>query len=106
MTHINISVDDFNFVEDGLNRNSKLPNNLQKDRQVLFDWNNIKTDFDLTDTFRILNPLSRRYSFTHQNKKCPSRMDRIYVTDKESRKITRQGFIDTPWRIIKLFQLK
>ena len=65
MTHANILMGDFNFVEDALDRNCKLPNNLEKDRQVLFDWNKIKTDFDLVDTFRILNPLSRRYSFTH-----------------------------------------
>ena len=68
MTHTNILMGDFNFVEDALDRNGKLPNNLEKDRQVLFDCNKIKTDFDLVDTFRILNPLSRRYSFTHQNK--------------------------------------
>ena len=83
MTHTNILMGDLNFVEDALDRNGKLPNNLEKDRQVLFDWNKIKTDFDLIDTFRILNPPSRRYSFTHQNKKSLSRIDRIYVTDKE-----------------------
>ena len=46
---------DFNFVE--------------KDKQVLFDWNKIKIDSDLVYTFRILNPLSRRYSFACQNRK-------------------------------------
>ena len=96
----------FNFVEDSPDRNGKLPNNLEKDRQVLFDWNKIKTDFDLVDTFRILNPLSRRYSFTHQNKKSRSRIDRIYVTDKESGKIMRQGFIDTPWRDHKIITVE
>ena len=43
MTHTNILMDNFNFVEDTLDRNGKLPNNLEKDRQVLFDWNKIKT---------------------------------------------------------------
>ena len=106
MTHTNILMGDFNFVEDSLDRNGKLPNNLEKDRQVLFDWNKITTDFDLVDTFRILNPLSRRYSFTHQNKKSRSRIDRIYVTDKESGKIMRQGFIDTPWRDHKIITVE
>ena len=78
MTHINILMGDFNFVEDALDQNVKLPNNLEKDRQVLSDWNKIKTDLNLVDTFRILNPLSRRYSFTRQNKKSRSRIDRIY----------------------------
>ena len=30
MTHINILMGDFNFVEDALDRNGKLPNNLEK----------------------------------------------------------------------------
>ena len=66
---------DFNFVEDTLDQNGKLPHNLEKDRQVLFDWNKIKTDFDSVDAFGILNPLSKRYSFRHQNKKSRSRID-------------------------------
>ena len=41
-THINILMGDFNFAEDALDQNGKLPNNLEKDRQVLFDWNRIK----------------------------------------------------------------
>ena len=53
MTHANILMGDLNFVEDALDRNDKIPNNLEKDRQVLFDWNKIKTDFNLVDTFRI-----------------------------------------------------
>ena len=32
---------DFNFVEDALDRNGKLPDNLEKYRQILFDWNKI-----------------------------------------------------------------
>ena len=76
VTHTNILMDNFNFVEDALDRNGKLPNNLEKDRQVFFDWNKIKTDSDLVDNFRILKPLSRGYSFTHQNKKSQSRIDR------------------------------
>ena len=97
---------DFNFVEDALDRNEKLPNNLEKDRQVLFDWNKVKTDFELVDTFKILNPLSRIYSFTHQNKKSRSRIERIYVTDKQSGKIMRQGVIDTPWRDHKIISVE
>ena len=45
-------------------------------------------------------------SFTHQNKKSRSRIDRIYVTDKESGKIMRQGFIDTPWRDHKIITVE
>ena len=65
---INILIGDFNFVEDTLDRNGKLPNNIVKDRQILGDWNDVKSAFDLVDTFRVINPLCRRYTFTHANK--------------------------------------
>ena len=66
---INILMGDFNFVEDALNRNGKLPNAPEKDRYLFSEWKNLKDDYDLIDTFRVLNPLIRRYSFTHPNKK-------------------------------------
>ena len=68
---INILMGDFNFVEDPLDRNGKLPNALEKDRYLFSEWKNLKDDYDLIDTFRVLNPLIRRYSFTHPNKKKP-----------------------------------
>ena len=66
---INILMGDFNFVEDALDRNGKLPNVIEKDRYLFSEWKNLKDDYDLIDTFRVLSPLIRRYSFTHPNKK-------------------------------------
>ena len=36
MTHTNILMGDFNFVEDAFDRNGKFPNDLEKDKQVFF----------------------------------------------------------------------
>ena len=66
---INILMGDFNFVEDALDKNGKLPNNIVKDRQILGVWNDVKHDFDLIDTFRVGNPLCGRHTFTHANKR-------------------------------------
>ena len=66
---INILIGDFNFVEDALDRNGKLPNALEKDRYLSSEWKSVKDDYDLVDTDTVLNPLIRRYSFTHPNKK-------------------------------------
>ena len=71
---------DFNFVEDALDRNGKLPNNIVKDRQILGKWNDVKHDFGLTGTFRVVNPLCRRYTFAHANKRSRTRIDRVYIT--------------------------
>ena len=56
---INILMGDFNFVEDALDSNGKLPNNIVKDRQILGEWNDVKHDFDLIGTFRVVNPYIR-----------------------------------------------
>ena len=41
----------------------------------------------------------------HTKIKSQSKIDRICVTDKESGKIMRQGFIDTPWRHHKIISV-
>ena len=84
---INILMGDFNFVEDALDRNGKLPDNIVKDKQILGEWNDVKHDFDLVDTYRVVHPLCRRYTFTHGNKKSRSRINRVYITDSESGKV-------------------
>ena len=66
---INILMGDFNFVEDASDRSGKLPNALEKDRYLFCEWKSLKDDYDLVDTFRVLSPLIRRYSFTHPNEK-------------------------------------
>ena len=88
---INILVGDFNFVEDAstLDRNGKLHNNIVKDRQILGEWNVVKHNFDLIETFRVVIPLCRRYTFTHANKRSRSRIDKVYITDSESGKVLR-----------------
>ena len=68
---------DFNFVEDALDRNGKIPNNIVKFKQILGEWNDVKHNFDLVDICRAVNPLSGRYTSTHTNKRSRSRTDRV-----------------------------
>ena len=96
---------DFNLVEDALDRNGKLPNALEKDRYLFSEWKSLKDDYDLIDAFRVLNPLIRQYSFTHPNKKNRSRINRIYLSDKESGRVLRHNFTDTPWKDHKIISL-
>ena len=57
----------------------------------------MKSAFDLVDSFRVINPLCRRYTFTHANKRSRSRIDRVYITDSESGKVIPHNFIETLW---------
>ena len=100
----NIFMGDFNFVEEALDRNNISQHSTAKDKQILDEWFEIKNQFELVDTFRTINPTTRRYTFTAPNKKSRSRIDRIYVTDSEIGKISRNNFIDTPWEDHKMFQ--
>ena len=85
--------------------NGKHPNNMVKEKQILGEWNDVKHDFDLVDTVRVVNPLCRRYTFTHANKRSRSRIDRVYITDSESGKVRRHNFIETPWNDDKVVQV-
>ena len=53
----------------------------------------------------MLNPTCRRYTYSNQGRKSRSRIDRIYVTNTESGKVTRHVFIDTPWKDHKIIAL-
>ena len=66
----------------------------------------MKHDFDLIDTFRVVNSLCRRYTFTHANKRSRSRIDRVYITDSESGKVLWHNFIETPWNDHKVVQIE
>ena len=103
---INILMGDFKFVEDALDRNRKLLNNVVKDTQILGECNDVKHDFDLIDTFRVVNPLCRRDTFTHAKKRSRSRIDRVYITDSESGKVLRHNFIETPLNDHKVVQVE
>jgi hypothetical protein len=54
---------------------------------------NICSDFELIDPFRVVNPLMRRYSYIKGTKK--SRIDRIYLPMNEEGKIIKQNFHET-----------
>ena len=97
---------DFNFVEDALDRNGKLSDNIVKDRQILGEWNDVKHDFDLTDTFGVVNPLCRRYTFTRANERSRSKIDRVFITDTEFGKVLRHSFITTPRNDHKVVQVE
>ena len=73
---------------------------------MLGEWNDVKHNFDLIDTFRVVDPLCRRHTFTHANRRSRSRIDRVYITDSESGKVLRHNFIETPWNDHKVVQVE
>ena len=63
----NIISGDFNFLEEHIDRNRVGDQHFRNDKQVMPFWNKVKDDFDLTDSYRALNPTTRRYSFFTDN---------------------------------------
>ena len=53
-------------MEEPIDRNRVGDQYFQNDRQVLPFWNKVKDDFDLTDSYRAVNPTTRRYSFSSE----------------------------------------
>ena len=80
-------IGDFNFVTNILDRNSQILN--RTDIESTKTWEEIESDFNLQETFRLLNPHKRIYSFTSRtNKAIKSRIDRMYVSQVLCGKIT------------------
>ena len=99
----NIISGDSNFVEEHIDRNRVGDQYFQNDRQVLPFWNKVKDDFDLINSYRAVNPTTRRYSFFTNNYKSKSRIDRIYIPSKTANKVLRANFIETSWGGHRIF---
>ena len=59
--------------------------------------NKVKDDFDLTDSYRAVNPTTRRYSYFTNNYRSKSRTDRIYILSETTNNVLRTNFIETSW---------
>ena len=84
-TITNYVLGDFNFTESQLDRSRPSKSTVENDRDVSEIWAKIRDKYELVDSFRILNPKLRRYSYVKNNAK--SRIDRTYITEGESGKI-------------------
>ena len=61
----NIILGDLNFVEEHIHMNRVGDQYFQNDRQVLPFWNEVKDDFDLTDSYRAVNPTNEKILFLY-----------------------------------------
>ena len=102
----NIILGGFNFVEEHLDRNRVGDQYFQNDRQMLPFWKKVKDDFDLTDSYRVVNPTTRRYSFFTNNYKSKSRIDRIYTPSETANKVLRTNFIELFGVVIEFFWIE
>ena len=66
-------------------------------------WNKVKDDFDLTDSYRAVNPTTRRYSSFTNNYKSKSRIDGISIPSETAYKVLRTNFIETSWGGHRIF---
>ena len=101
----NVSLGDFNFVEDKLDRNAKSVT-LKNDKVCLESWQEIKDTFSLTDTFRATNSSARGYTWIKHNQKAKSRIDKIYLSNAEAGKVLKTSFLDTSLSDHKMVELK
>ena len=88
---LNFIMGDFNFVTNILDRSESTMRAVEKRMASLMQG--ICSDFELTDPFRIIEPLKRRYSYGKGNKK--SRIDRFYIPIDKEGTILKQSFHDT-----------
>ena len=76
---------------------------MENDKHLNEIWERIKDKYELVDSFKILNPKLRRYSYVKHNAR--SRIDCIYIPETESGKIRSTKFVTTPWDDHKIYEI-
>ena len=99
----NYILGDFNFTESQLDRNRPSKNTIENDKNLNEIWEKIRDKYELVDSFRVLNPKLRRYSYVKNNAR--SRIDCIYITETEGGKIQNINFYKTPWDDHKIYKI-
>ena len=99
----NYLLGDFNFVEFQLNRNNPSKSTIENDNCLNKIWEKIKDKYNVVDSFRILNPKLRRYSYIKNIVR--SRIDRIYLNKTESGKTQNTNFSKTLWDDHKMYRI-
>ena len=92
---VNMVIGDFNLI-DGLY--DKPPNlKVSYNKNLDNHWQEIRNRCKLVDPFRKKFPTMRKYSFESKDKKRRSRIDKVYIDEREADKITKNIFIETPF---------
>ena len=86
-----------------MDRSQPSKSTVENDKDITEIWAKIRAKYELVDSFRILNPKLRRYSYVRNNAK--SRIDRIYIIEGESGKIQNTKFFKTPWKDHKIYKI-
>ena len=87
----NYVLGDFNFTEFQLDRSRPSKSTVKNDKDISEIWPKIRAKYELVNSFKILNPKLRRYSYVENNAK--SGIDRIYITEGENGKIHKTKFL-------------
>ena len=94
----NILLGDFNFVDNDLDRTSRVRNGMNRlDRTLLDSWIQFLDCNDLTDPFRVRNPKRRMYSYIHTQHNAKSRLDRVYLNNERSGDLQKYKHTPTPF---------
>ena len=100
-----IILGDFNFVQNQIDRNTQTKNRI--DVQTTEAWEKIERHCNLQDTYRLLNPDRRAYSFTSRaNRGIKSRIDRVYITHNLCGKVLSATYKHTDVSDHKITQVK
>ena len=102
-TITNYVLGNFNFRESQLDRSRPSKSTVENDKDISKIWAKIRAKYELVDSFRILNPKLRRYSFVKNKAKSP--IDHIYISEGESLKIQNTKFFKTPWEDHKIYKI-
>ena len=96
MSHFNMVLGDFNFVDDDLDRTNSRKLGMNPTDKILSPvWTEFINKIDISDPFRTRNPKKRMFSYIHSQGNAKSRLDRVYINEERCDSILHYKHIPT-----------
>ena len=100
----NYVLGDFNFTESQLDRNRPNKNTIENNKHLNENWEKIRDEYELVDSFRILNPKLRGYFLMSNIARDPEYI--AYTSPRlKVERFTRTKFFMTPWNDHKIYKI-
>ena len=100
---INMIIGDFNLIDGMYDKPANV--RVSYNKKLDEEWVDIRNRIKIVDPFRQAHPELRIFSFESKDKRRRSRVDKIYVDEDETDKITKNMYVRTPFDDHKVLEV-
>ena len=101
---INMIIGDFNLIDGIYDKPANV--RISYNKKLDEEWRNIRNRINIVDPFREYYPELRVFSFESKDKRRRSRVDKVYIDEKEYGNITKNIYTRTPFDDHKILEVQ